>query len=61
MGGQVELGVVALVVVAEAVSVIFVFGGETLLPVVVVGRGERVFAAGVAAVHRVADKAAEAL
>ena len=62
MGGQVELGVVvALVIVAEAVSVVVVFGGEALLPVVGVGRGEGVFAAGVAALHRVADEAADAL
>ena len=62
VGGQVELGVVvALVIVAEAVSVIVVFGGEALLPVVGVGRGEGVFAAGVTPLHRVADEAADAL
>ena len=62
MGGQVELGVVvALVIVAEAVSAVAVFGGEALLPVVGVGRGEGVFAAGVAAFHGVADEAADAL
>ena len=61
VGGQVELGVVALVIVAEAVSVVVVFGGEALLPVVGVGRGEGVFAAGVAALHRVAHEAADAL
>ena len=62
VGGQVELGVVvALVIVAEAVSVVVVFGGEALLPVVGVGWGEGVFAAGVAALHRMADEAADAV
>ena len=61
VGGQVELGVVvALVIVAEAVSAV-AFAGEALLPVVGVGRSEGVFAAGVAALHRVADEAADAL